>query len=76
MWRETPAKLLYAIPRAIWYVAALVSYSRNKLCLCFSNIGEEACTMNVHILLHIANCVHCWGPLWAYSAFSLENMDN
>ena len=31
--------------------------------------------MNVHILLHIANCVRFWGRLWAYSAFSFENMN-
>ena len=35
-------------------------------------LGEKMCTMNVHILAHLTDCVRCWGPLWAYSCFPFE----
>ena len=42
----------------------------------FSNLtGKNACTMNVHLLKHIPECVQNWGPLWAYSCFPFESMN-
>ena len=38
--------------------------------------GEEYVTYNVHQLLHIIECVHCWGPVWAYSAYAFEAMNH
>ena len=32
---------------------------------CCKFIGEDACTMNVHMLRHLADSVRNWGPLWA-----------
>lgn len=31
--------------------------------------------MNIHLLLHLTDCVSWWGPLWGYSAFVFENMN-
>lgn len=33
------------------------------------------CTMNIHILQHLASYVTRRGPLWAYSCFAFENMN-
>ena len=33
------------------------------------------CTMNVHLLQHLAYYVSCRGPLWAYSCFAFESMN-
>ncbi|XP_043469590.1 uncharacterized protein LOC122503198 [Leptopilina heterotoma] len=30
-------------------------------------------TFNVHLLLHLAESVYNWGPLWAHSAFAFES---
>ena len=38
-------------------------------------IGEDGCTMNVHLLKHIPACVANWGPLWAYSYFHFESVN-
>ena len=35
--------------------------------------GQKAMTSNVHQLLHLAESVRCWGPLWAHSAFPFED---
>ena len=35
--------------------------------------GEEHCTINAHLLLHLTHYVHLWGPLWTHSAFGCEN---
>ena len=37
--------------------------------------GRRFCTMNVHMLSHLAQCVRNWGPLWAYSCFPFEGMN-
>lgn len=37
--------------------------------------GEEHCTYNVHILLHLVSCVRDWGPLMGSSAFSFESFN-
>ena len=40
----------------------------------FQCLGEEKCTMNVHILslfVHM-ECVRNWGPIWCYSCFAFE----
>jgi len=31
------------------------------------------CTFNTHLLLHAAECVRNWGPLYCYSLFQFEN---
>ena len=35
--------------------------------------GERSCTMNAHLLTHLAKYVRLWGPLWTHSAFGFEN---
>lgn len=35
---------------------------------------ETLCTLNVHTLIHLCDCVQRWGPLWCYSAFGFENL--
>lgn len=35
--------------------------------------GEHVCTFNLHLLLHAAQCVKNWGPLWCYSLFQFEH---
>ncbi|XP_051167210.1 uncharacterized protein LOC127285304 [Leptopilina boulardi] len=35
--------------------------------------GLNNCTYNVHMLLHLAQAVRNWGPLWAWSAFPFED---
>ena len=37
-------------------------------------IGDNAATMKVHLLCHVP-CVRYWGPLWAYSCFLFEAMN-
>lgn len=37
--------------------------------------GDDGCTMNVHLLKHIPDCVRNWGPLWGYSCFAFESMN-
>ena len=37
--------------------------------------GENACTMNVHMLRHLVDCVENWGRLWAYSCFTFESFN-
>lgn len=34
--------------------------------------GKSSCTMNVHLLSHLVDCVERLGPLWAYCAFPFE----
>ena len=31
--------------------------------------------MNVYMLVHVADVVNNWGPLWAYSCFQFESMN-
>lgn len=31
--------------------------------------------MNVHMMLHLPQCIKNWGPLWAYSTFHFENLN-
>ena len=33
------------------------------------------CTMNLHLLIHLAKFVRSWGPLWCYSCFGFESMN-
>ncbi len=35
--------------------------------------GENACTANVHSLIHVVKFVKLWGPLWTISTFPFEN---
>ena len=37
--------------------------------------GTTKCTMNVHLLQHLADYVSRRGPLWAYSCFAFEGMN-
>lgn len=30
------------------------------------------CTLPIHSLLHIADCIQSWGPVWCYWAFPME----
>ena len=36
---------------------------------------KEICTMNVHSLIHLAQTVRNFGPLWSYSCFGFESMN-
>ena len=40
-----------------------------------SHTGNDGCTMNIHLLRHIVDCVRNWGPLWGYSCLSFESMN-
>ena len=33
------------------------------------------CTANMHLLIHLVQCVRLWGPLWIYSMFAFENVN-
>ena len=35
--------------------------------------GERSCTINTHLLTHLAKYVRLWGPLWTHSAFGFES---
>ena len=37
--------------------------------------GPTQCTMNIHLLQHLAYYVSPRGPLWAYSCFAFESMN-
>ena len=41
----------------------------------FLSIGDAGCTMNVHLLKHIPDCVRNWGPLTGYSCFPFESFN-
>ena len=36
-------------------------------------VGERYYTANIHQLLHMPDCVHNLGPLWAHSSFPFKN---
>lgn len=38
--------------------------------------GEKNCTMNIHLITHVTDCVRDWGPLWAYTCFPFESANN
>ena len=38
-------------------------------------LGEKKTTHNVHLISHLVDCVHSWGPLWAYTCFVFETMN-
>ena len=51
-----------------------------KMLECFYNLipvlyPREICTINVHSLIHLTDCVRRWGPLWCYSTFGFENLN-
>ena len=35
--------------------------------------GNQSCTINAHLLIHISYFVRLWGPCWTHSAFSFES---
>ena len=37
---------------------------------------DKNVTMNVHLVNHLADCVHNWGPLWSYTCFVFESMND
>ncbi|XP_039439443.1 uncharacterized protein LOC120420472 isoform X2 [Culex pipiens pallens] len=37
--------------------------------------GEQHMNYNVHLLLHLSNCVRNFGPLWAFSLFNFEDLN-
>lgn len=42
----------------------------------FPNLyGLRYCTISVHMLVHVADCVRELGPAWVYSCFPYENMN-
>ena len=43
--------------------------------MCTISVGENGCTMNVHLLCHLPVCVSDWGPLWCYSCFPFESVN-
>ena len=36
---------------------------------------QEACTYNMHSMIHVCESVKRCGPLWTYSCFGFENMN-
>jgi len=45
----------------------------NLVCTLEQLYGLEHMSYNVHLLLHMPDCVRHWGPLWCYSAYSFES---
>ena len=43
---------------------------------CEQLYGREYVTYNMHQLIHMADSVRNWGPLWAISCFSFESMNH
>ncbi len=37
------------------------------------NTAQRYYTASVHLLVHLADCVRCLGPLWGHSAFPFED---
>lgn len=37
--------------------------------------GNECCTINAHLLIHLTKYVCLWGPLWTHSAFGFESFN-
>ncbi len=37
--------------------------------------SRSICTANMHLLIHLSECVRNWGPLWSYSCFGFESMN-
>ena len=56
---------------------ATILYTYMCTCILYmlSHTGNDGCTMNIHLLRHIVDCVRNWGPLWGYSCFSFESMN-
>ena len=54
-----------------------INAAENMLCdfcrLLPEPYGEDSCTANAHLLLHLTKYVRLWGPLWTHSAFGFEN---
>jgi len=47
-----------------------------RFCCQFENLyGKRYMTANVHLLLHLTQCVRELGPLWAYSCFHFESQN-
>ena len=50
--------------------------SLKRFCCQFENLyGKRYMTANVHLLLHLTQCVRELGPLWAYSCFHFESQN-
>jgi len=37
--------------------------------------GIQFCSINIHVLLHLGNCVKKLGPLWAYTCYEYEDLN-
>ena len=37
--------------------------------------SRSICTANMHLLIHLSECVRNWGLLWVYSCFGFESMN-
>ena len=57
----------------IWYLLMSVCYIIHVWLYKF--IGDKRTTHNVHLISHLMDCVHSWGPLWAYTCFVFETMN-
>lgn len=70
---STATRVLPEISRTLWYVIKLLCEYLYTSSTPTCYLGEKKCTMNVHILSHLANCVKNWGPIWCYSCFPFES---
>lgn len=56
-----------------------IDLAHNLLDLFYSLTNQlypiQICTMNFHLLIHLAKFVRSWGPLWCYSCFGFESMN-
>ena len=59
----------FMVSLCIVHVHAVLSFMYGYI------IGEKRTTHNVHLISHLVDCVHSWGPLWAYTCFVFETMN-
>jgi len=57
-----------------FYGDSKVVYGKYSYLNC-THVGDRYCTANVHGLLHLADAVRNFGPLWAHSAFPFEGIN-
>ena len=54
----------------------VVPVMHNGLLLVYLFTDESKITMNIHLLQHLTSCVQHYGPLWAYTCFCFESLNN
>ena len=48
----------------------------NKFCLKFVKLyGQEHCNINMHLHLHLAECIFDFGPVYAFWLFAFQRMN-